>query len=47
MTRMTSKGQVTIPTHIRDKLGVSAGDEIGVREDGQGRDHNARNYCKQ
>ncbi len=35
MTRMTSKGQVTIPTHIRDKLGVSAGDEIGFREDGQ------------
>ncbi len=32
--RMTSKGQVTVPKHIRDKLGVKPGDEIGFREDG-------------
>lgn len=32
--RITSKGQVTIPKHIRDKLGVKAGDDIGFREDG-------------
>jgi AbrB family looped-hinge helix DNA binding protein len=33
--RITSKGQVTIPKHIREKLGVRPGDEIGFREDGQ------------
>ncbi len=33
--RMTSKGQVTIPKHIRDKLGVKPGDEVGFREEGQ------------
>jgi antitoxin PrlF len=33
--RMTSKGQVTIPKHIREKLGVQPGDEIGFREEGQ------------
>ena len=33
--RITSKGQVTIPKHIREKLGVQPGDEIGFREDGQ------------
>ena len=33
--RITSKGQVTIPKHIRDKLGVMPGDEVGFREDGQ------------
>lgn len=34
--RMTSKGQVTIPKHVREKLGVKPGDEIGFREeDGQ------------
>ena len=32
--RITSKGQVTIPKHIREKLGVRPGDEIGFREDG-------------
>ena len=31
---MTSKGQVTIPKHLRDKLGVKPGDELGFREDG-------------
>jgi AbrB family looped-hinge helix DNA binding protein len=33
--RITSKGQVTIPKHIRQKLGVQPGDEIGFREEGQ------------
>ncbi len=33
--RLTSKGQVTIPKHIREKLGVRPGDEIGFREEGQ------------
>jgi AbrB family looped-hinge helix DNA binding protein len=33
--RITSKGQVTIPKHIRDRLGVAAGDDIGFREEGQ------------
>jgi AbrB family looped-hinge helix DNA binding protein len=34
MTRMTSKGQVTIPKEIRDKLGIGPGDEVGFREEG-------------
>jgi antitoxin PrlF len=33
--RITSKGQVTIPKHIREKLGVKPGDDIGFREEGQ------------
>lgn len=32
--RLTSKGQVTIPKHIREKLGVGPGDDIGFREEG-------------
>lgn len=28
MPRVTSKGQVTIPKHIRDALGIEPGDEI-------------------
>lgn len=32
--RMTSKGQVTIPKEIRDKLGVGPGSDIGFSEDG-------------
>ncbi len=35
MSRMTSKGQVTIPKEIRDKLGIGPGDDIGFREEGQ------------
>ena len=33
--RMTSKGQVTIPKHVREKLGIGPGDEVGFREEGQ------------
>ncbi len=33
--RVTSKGQVTIPKHVREKLGIEPGDEIGFREEGQ------------
>ncbi len=34
MSRMTSKGQVTIPKLIREKLGLAPGDEVGFREEG-------------
>lgn len=33
--RVTSKGQVTIPKGVREKLGIRPGDEVGFREDGQ------------
>lgn len=33
--RVTSKGQVTIPKDVREKLGVQPGDEVGFREEGQ------------
>jgi antitoxin PrlF len=33
--RITSKGQVTVPKHIRDRLGIAPGDNIGFREEGQ------------
>lgn len=33
--KVTSKGQVTIPKEVRDKLGIRPGDDIGFREDGQ------------
>ena len=36
MTRVTSKGQVTIPKEIRDKLGIEPGTQVGFHdEDGQ------------
>jgi AbrB family looped-hinge helix DNA binding protein len=34
VTRVTSKGQVTIPKHVRDKLGIGPGSEVGFREEG-------------
>ncbi len=35
-TRVTSKGQVTIPKHVRDKMGIRPGDEVEfVPQDGQ------------
>jgi AbrB family looped-hinge helix DNA binding protein len=33
--RVTSKGQVTIPKEVREKLGIQPGDEVGFREEGQ------------
>jgi AbrB family looped-hinge helix DNA binding protein len=33
--RITSKGQVTVPKHIRDRLGIAPGDNVGFREEGQ------------
>lgn len=37
MTRMTAKGQVTIPKRLRDYLGLKPGSEVEfiVRNDGQ------------
>lgn len=32
--RVTSKGQVTVPKAVRDALGISEGDEIVFRVDG-------------
>ncbi len=32
--RVTSKGQVTIPKAVRDKLGIVAGTDVGFSEDG-------------
>ena len=34
--RITSKGQVTIPKAVRDKLGVGPGSNVGFEEDGAG-----------
>ena len=35
--RLTTKGQVTVPKHIRDKLGLGPGDDVGFREEGLAR----------
>lgn len=32
MPRVTSKGQVTIPKEVRDRLGIETGDEIAFEE---------------
>jgi AbrB family looped-hinge helix DNA binding protein len=32
VAKVTSKGQVTIPKKIRDKLGVRPGDDVGFEE---------------
>ncbi len=34
MSRVTSKGQVTIPKEIREKLGIEPGSEVGFQEEG-------------
>jgi antitoxin PrlF len=36
MTRMTAKGQVTIPKRMRDYLGLKAGSEIEFKVGGDG-----------
>ncbi|MFC7157911.1 AbrB/MazE/SpoVT family DNA-binding domain-containing protein [Halomarina halobia] len=36
MSRVTSKGQVTIPKEIRERLGIRAGDEVAFEETDEG-----------
>lgn len=36
MPRVTTKGQVTIPKEIRDRLGIEPGDEVTFEETGSG-----------
>jgi AbrB family looped-hinge helix DNA binding protein len=36
MSRVTSKGQVTIPKEIRERLGIQPGDEIEFEETDEG-----------
>jgi AbrB family looped-hinge helix DNA binding protein len=35
--RVTSKGQVTIPKEVRDKLGIAPGSDVGFAEDDGGK----------
>jgi AbrB family looped-hinge helix DNA binding protein len=34
--KISSKGQVTIPAHLRERCGLHEGDEVDVIEDGAG-----------
>ncbi|MBI5140908.1 MAG: AbrB/MazE/SpoVT family DNA-binding domain-containing protein [Nitrospirae bacterium] len=34
MAKVTSKGQVTIPKKVRDRLGVHPGEDVGFEETG-------------
>ena len=36
MSRVTSKGQVTIPKELRDRLGIGSGDEVVFEETDEG-----------
>ncbi|MFC4447577.1 AbrB/MazE/SpoVT family DNA-binding domain-containing protein [Halorussus aquaticus] len=36
MSRVTSKGQVTIPKEVRERLGIRPGDEIEFEETDEG-----------
>lgn len=35
--KVTSKGQLTLPRHVRERLGVEPGDVLQFEEDKQGR----------
>ncbi|OGP50633.1 MAG: hypothetical protein A2Y79_07035 [Deltaproteobacteria bacterium RBG_13_43_22] len=35
VAKVTSKGQVTIPKKVREKLGVHPGEEVGFEEKGE------------
>ena len=34
VAKVTSKGQVTLPKKVRDRLGVHPGEEVGFEEEG-------------
>jgi antitoxin PrlF len=36
MTRITQKGQVTLPKHVRDAVGLKSGDEVEVHATASG-----------
>ncbi len=33
-TKVSEKGQITVPKHLRDRLGIRPGDELDVIDDG-------------